>query len=248
MSGVSHSELLRSVDWRYLVLLDACRFDVFSEVYQDVGLRGALQEANSEALDTPLWYRKHWSGDHLGVSLIGAHPYPWRSEVDVAKNFGAAFAVFSDRGNLGWGGVVHPQRLCNFASRIMTERVSQQWIIHFEQPHLPYVDTLGMAFLENEIGVGLAGEDWIKYNPKLYDAVEQWGRQHGWDVLKACYESSLRETLSIVGLWCSRLRGGQVVITSDHGEHLGEGNIYGHPHGAGPGILTRVPWLEVASA
>lgn len=245
MSVASHSKLLSLVDWKYLVLLDACRFDVFSQVYQDVGLRGDLQEANSEALDTLLWYKKHWSGDHLDVSLIGAHPYPWRPEVDVAKNFGAAFAVFSDRSNLGWGGVVHPQRLCNFASRIVRQRSAHRWIIHFEQPHLPFVDALGMAFLESEIGVGLVGKDWVKYNPTLYDAVEAWGRQHGWEVLQMLYESSLRATLGVIGRWVKRLRGGQVVITADHGEHLGEGNIYGHPWGAGPGILTRVPWLEV---
>jgi hypothetical protein len=248
MSVESHSELLQSVDWRYLVILDACRFDVFKDIYKSVGLRGILREANSEALDTPLWYKKHWSGEHLDVSLIGAHPYPWRPEVDVAKNFGAAFAVFSDVSNLGWGGVVHPQRMCNFASRILAQRLSAQWVIHFEQPHLPYIDTMGRAFLQGEIGVGLSGEDWIKYNPKLYEAVQAWGRQYGWEVLEACYESSLRETLSVVGLWCTRLRGGKVVITSDHGEHLGEGGTYGHPRGAGPAILTRVPWLEVASA
>lgn len=248
MSVASHSELLSSVNWKYLVLLDACRFDVFWHCFRSVGLEGSLQECNSEALDTPLWYRKHWAGDHLDVALIGAHPYPWRPEVNVAKNFGSAFAVFSDTGNLGWGGVVHPARLCNFASRIISQRSSDRWLIHFEQPHLPYIDRMGMAFLESEIGVGLGGDDWIKYNPKLYDAVEAWGRQHGWEVLRELYKASLRATLEVVAAWLSRLGDGLVVITADHGEHLGEGGIYGHPWGAGPGILTRVPWFEVKRA
>lgn len=248
MSVARHSELLSGVDWKYLVVLDACRFDVFEDVIRFVDVSGVLTECNSEALDTPMWYRKHWAGDYPDVALIGAHPYPWRPEVDVARYFGAAFAVWSDPANLGWGGVVHPGRLCIFASRIMSERSSEQWIIHFEQPHLPFVDVMGMAFLENEIEVGLGGDDWIKYNPMLYDAVEAWGRSNGWEVLKSLYVGSLRVTLGVVVSWCTGLKGGQVVITADHGEHLGEGGIYGHPWAAGPGILTRVPWFEVDSA
>lgn len=248
MSVVRHSELLLGVDWKYLIILDACRFDVFDRVIDSVGLQGSLIECNSEALDTPAWYRKHWSVHHPGVGLIGAHPYPWRPEVDVARNFGQEYPVWWDSKNLGWGGVVHPDRTCVVASEIMAGRLSTQWIIHFEQPHLPFVDVVGMAFLENEIGVGLGGDDWIKYNPKLYGAVQAWGRQHGWKVLRELYESSLRATLQVVGPWCAGLKGGKVVITADHGECLGEGGIYGHPWAAGLGILGRVPWFEVERA
>ena len=245
MSVVSHSELLPGVDWKYLVLLDACRFDVFERIVDSVGLRGSLRECNSEALDTPMWYRKHWLVYHPSVALLGAHPYPWRPELNVARKFGQEFPAWEYSPNLGWGGVVHPGRLCAFASLVMSERSSEQWIIHFEQPHLPFIDVRGMAFLQNEIGVGLGGDDWIKYNPKLYSAVQAWGRKHGWEVLQGLYESSLRVTLDVVAPWCGGLKGGKVVITADHGEHLGEGGIYGHPWAAGPEILTRVPWFEV---
>jgi hypothetical protein len=38
---------------------------------------------------------------------------------------------------------------------------------------------------------------------------------------------------------------GKVVITSDHGELLGEYGVYGHTPNSNLKILRQVPWLEV---
>lgn len=238
-------QLLGDVAWRYLIVLDACRADVFAEVVQDVGLQGRLIACDSQALDTLMWYARHWTGRYPDVALVGAHPYPWDPRLDVAKNFGVARPVFREEGALGWGGVVHPARMMQVVAWEVAAWPGMSFLLHFEQPHLPYIDPEGMTFLAGVLGIPAGGDEWMAYSKSMYDQVQAWARVHGWEGPRAYYAASLRVTLEAIrdGLGC--LSNGKVVITADHGECLGEGRVYGHPRGGVRDILTRVPWFEV---
>jgi len=61
--------------------------------------------------------------------------------------------------------------------------------------------------------------------------------------LQAAYRENLIAALQQVAVLVENVSG-RVVVTSDHGELLGERICYGHPRGKDP-ILTTIPWLVI---
>ena len=46
-------------DWKYLVILDAARYDYFKEIYKEIlGDVGCLKKAESSSLDTVRWQKE----------------------------------------------------------------------------------------------------------------------------------------------------------------------------------------------
>ena len=69
-------------------------------------------------------------------------------------------------------------------------------------------------------------------------------RKYGNRGLRKAYLSNLRGVLEeVTGLL--RCLSGRVVITADHGEHLGESMCYTHTGGSESPYLRDVPWLEI---
>jgi glucan phosphoethanolaminetransferase (alkaline phosphatase superfamily) len=69
-------------------------------------------------------------------------------------------------------------------------------------------------------------------------------RSSGGEALPSAYEDNLIAVLQQVAVLLSSLSG-RIVITSDHGELLGEDRCYGHPRGRKNPLLTTVPWLVI---
>jgi hypothetical protein len=241
----SQREMMVASGWRFLLLLDACRYDVFKEV---VGTRfpmGDLRPVRSGAMDTLQWYKRHWRWAAPDTCLISAHPYPWSKRLNVAENFELAFPVWEKEENIGRGGVVHPDTLMAEATLIIKAEEFRRYVIHFVQPHLPYVHPAGLDFLEREVGVKMTGDRWLTSSKNVYDAVATWGRKHGWEKPRAHYKASLAYTLRAIKGRLGDLGPGVKVITADHGELLGEGGQYHHPQGGDVEIQQTVPWFEV---
>jgi hypothetical protein len=74
-------------------------------------------------------------------------------------------------------------------------------------------------------------------------------RIYGREGLRMAYQENLRIVLQYVSELCGYLAGKtsakKIVITSDHGERLGEGGQYSHKAGSNDPLLREVPWLEV---
>jgi hypothetical protein len=111
-------------------------------------------------------------------------------------------------------------------------------IIHFIQPHSPYI---GFDFNYNreesrlEMGVDNSPED----EEKSLDKAEK-GKIKRSEIMEA-----YRQNLSIVYEYVEKLNkqlDGKTVVTADHGELLGEKGLYGHPGGKDAKVLREVPW------
>ncbi|MHC4721562.1 MAG: hypothetical protein ACYS6I_02515 [Planctomycetota bacterium] len=72
-------------------------------------------------------------------------------------------------------------------------------------------------------------------------------RKYGRKMLPKAYEATLGRTLVQVAVLLKHLSG-KIVITSDHGELLGEGRRYAHPYGSLDPTLIEVPWLTIEKA
>ncbi len=74
--------------------------------------------------------------------------------------------------------------------------------------------------------------------------IKLFGERYGDDKLRAEYEKNLRETLNEISILVEKIDG-NIVVTSDHGEFLGEEGFYGHHFRCDDPILKMVPWLEI---
>ena len=69
---------------------------------------------------------------------------------------------------------------------------------------------------------------------------------HGIDGLRKAYAENLKIVLGHVALLVSKLSG-NIIITSDHGEFLGEKRRVGHPCGNYDPIVRSITWFKITS-
>lgn len=240
---IRQKDLIHKTDWELLIILDACRFDYFKENYQDY-INGKLTKAHSEGIDTFEFLRKcfpdyydltYVSGATPVNSVIKPNPHGmghlYRGY--VPRNH---FERIIDVWNFGWSdslGTVPPHRVTTAA----INNISEKMIVHYFQPHAPFIsEPKLLGFTGNKVGKmrGIPPDSPIWENAK--ENVE---------LLKKAYEGNLRlvllETkrlLEVIGDFFNK-----IVITSDHGEGLGEDGVFGH--NKNHRILRVIPWLEV---
>ena len=139
-------------EWDWLVVLDACRYDAFEEIYEEY-LDGELQKRRSPASSTPEWAAKTFTGDHdiayfsgnpfinsLGIPLSelkwGAScDYDWTATDHIAEVFDLWQESWDDDlGTIPPGNVNEAVR----ANPAATER-RDRTVVHYMQPHAPYL-------------------------------------------------------------------------------------------------------------
>jgi hypothetical protein len=74
--------------------------------------------------------------------------------------------------------------------------------------------------------------------------MEAIARRYGEDVLRHAYGENLKIVLKYASKLLQNLSG-KIVITSDHGELLGEEGYYGHMMWSNHFLLREVPWLDL---
>ena len=225
--------LIRESDWEVIVLLDACRWDVFEQVNY---LPGNLQKVNSGAFNTSTWYKNHWNKDTAkNTVLISAQPMAFW--IKAHKVFDNAILVKAD--DSSW---MHPRLTIDKALEM--DGINQRLLVHLIPPHLPYQGQKGKKFLDR-IGASKEGEElWdVKFGENnIQKRVENYGRKHDWDELKEYYKENIEFALPEVETYI-RHTTRKVIVTSDHGDLIGEDNLYGHSQYRP--LLTEVPWLEI---
>lgn len=206
-------------EWQTLILLDACRYDYFKDVNH---LEGSLTKVNTGVKSTPEWYEKNFEEEHRNTVLISSNPMPWN--VDSIENIGYVKKRW-DRGS-------DPGYVLKFIPFLPP---LDQTIIHLTTPHLPFIGEDGKEFLEDISRVDR--------EPDVYGDVTNYGRENGWDELIEYYKENIIVALDAIEKYMSLLDG-KIVITSDHGECIGEEDKYDHNEGPDD-ILQHVPWFEV---
>jgi len=266
--------------WDYLIILDACRYDYFQKVFGNY-LRGTLRKARSPASATSEWLKKTFTRRYDDVVYVSANPYINSRGVDVvgfdARDY---FHKIVDVWDFGWNeavGTVPPEEVNAAAITATLTHPNKRLIIHYLQPHAPYISLANHApesvlspdklrsgvfllrnpvirhfwkilsgesrFLEDALVNKVVWKISRLFGPlpslPMNDALRLVGRK---GLLRA-YEANVRIVLTHVAKLVDRLQG-KIVVTSDHGELLGEKNEYYHrpQHYISP--LIDVPYLE----
>jgi hypothetical protein len=236
-------------DWDNLVLLDACRYDVFSE---ENYIDGSLQSVVSKGPHSWRFIQGNFAGRSLHDTVyITANPHAERLSEDV---FYTVETVLDQ-----WDaelGTVLPEDVVDAAKDAHEQYPNKRLIIHFMQPHRPH---LGQTAETVRDQIGLQGFD--KYHVDKQRETDRSGKNI-WDAVRDGHVDKkklwqmYRETLAIVLQQTEVLLNyidGRTVISADHGELLGNrASIslepkYGHPEIYTPALCV-VPWLEIEAS
>ncbi|MCD6457850.1 MAG: hypothetical protein J7K82_03285 [Thermoproteales archaeon] len=213
------------LEWDNLIILDACRYDVFEKYVSSLGVEGELRKAISRGSSTTEFLKENFSGRKFKDTIyVTANPY-------VSKMLRGVFYKIVHVWRDYWDeklGTVHPEAVTKVALETKSLYPDKRLIVHYMQPHTPFI-----------------GEYKVK------GSFVEVALKHGKEAAMRAYESNLRLVLPYIKMLLDKLDG-ITVVTSDHGEANGERAlkifpIYGHPTGVRIPVLVEVPWFVVKS-
>jgi hypothetical protein len=228
-----------SADWDNLIILDACRFDVFEQVASD--LPGTLEKAESKASATVQFLRATFSNEELHDSVyVTANPQLYRVEngihdaepIDVS--FHDQIDVWQDHWHDDYRTVM-PGVVTDAALQAAQAYPNKRLLVHYLQPHAPYVGPTG----RNELPTDYL-DFWRSFRQGEFDVSLETARR--------AYRENCELVVPHVGELLSQFDG-RTVVTADHGELLGERDFpipvrrFGHPTYTNLPAVVEVPWL-----
>lgn len=221
-------------DWDTLVVLDACRYDLFA---QHAELPGSIDRHYSCASNTAEWLERSFAGREFPeIVYVTATPKYIRQE--MRECFHDIVSVWQD----DWDEelrTVHPE--------VMTERVlaaherfpNKRILAHYIQPHIPFIGETGRQIPHEVIfAQTIVRQDTDQQN--FWEALEagRIDRDRAW----RAYCENLEIALPHVEDLLASVQG-RTVVTADHGNVFGEHGLYGHPPNRHVKQLITVPWL-----
>jgi hypothetical protein len=217
-------------DWDVLIILDGCRYDLFASVNTMDGELSPIRSVGSK------------TGEFL-QQTFGSGAYPEIVYTSANPNISGLDAKFHDRKRLWeshWDddlSVVPPGATTDAGMNAIEEHPNKRHIIHYMQPHIPFIGERGRELLSQadvaDLDHGVKFWEQARQNSTL--------RQRFWDA----YQENLEITLPHVQRLITETDG-LAVVTSDHGNELGWFGVYGHPGGFYTPGLVIVPWFRTA--
>lgn len=233
-------------DWDNLIVLDAARSDLFEETI-DLDIFDAYSVVTSIGSTSGQWVSRNFSDQTFGDTIcVTANPH---TSTEAPEQFFKLIEVDrqpittpnSDTEILGF----HPESVCDAARTAHQQHPDKRLIVHFMQPHLPFVATPELVYrrYQDELDHGFSGEGPIHIFEALANGhVDRETFWHGYKQnLELGFEHALRLAEDI---------GGKSVFTADHGNMVGERTwpvpirLYGHPRGVRTPEIVNVPWAE----
>lgn len=228
-------------EWDVLVILDACRVDLFAEVAAEYEWLPASETVERTAADSVAGSSKEWMERTFGATdadTLESTAYitgnPFSSQMLDSEDFG----LLDETWRYAWdddAGSIHPEPLIDRTIQVGREENYNRVIVHLMQPHAPFLE-------HPEIHAGFDTDQWG-------DAAETdvWHRIRRGDLeyerVWQAYAGNLCIALESVNTLRQNIDG-QLVLTADHGNALGEYGIWGHPDIPVAGI-REVPWVVV---
>lgn len=253
-------------DWQYLVILDACRYDYFKQIYKKF-LDGKLERRRSPATFTMQWLAKTFTDYYDDVAYIS--PVGWCRNAEMEQK-GYTFDGRKHFKKVYYSSDFEPETITKLAIKKAMIHPNWRFIIHYMCPHAPYhsvkishnghigpehvdkSDTISWKVKMSLVNLlmKIMGNEFVwklkkKAGMSAYTMEAVW-REGGTSAIKKGYVDELLLGLSQVVKLSKRLPPGKLVVTADHGELLGEKGYWGHGIPKPPlPELTDVPWLEV---
>jgi hypothetical protein len=215
--------------WDNLIILDACRYDIFEQL---VPFEGQLESRTSRGSKTWEFIKGNFTGKQKYDTVYLADN-PWYTRLTDKTDAELYHFKLIDQDSFD-GRVAHPATTTDAAIAYNDRFDEKKLIVHYYQPHQPYFDEDGKELhrLESTCPARLHS---MGFNEQeIVDA----------------YKSTLRLAFDEIKRLLSELNG-TTVITADHGELINDRmrplpfHAYGHPEGVYVEELVKVPWFVI---
>ncbi|WP_254524500.1 hypothetical protein [Natrinema caseinilyticum] len=224
-------------EWDLLVVLDACRYDLATEVEDEYDWL-SVESSYSVGGASREWIRKTFGDGYRDE--VARTAYVTGNPFSDNLLSGAEFALLDEVWERDWdyeAGTIRPNTLTDRAIHHHRERDPERMVVHYMQPHHPFVaDPLDGGPSKNNPG---------EPGKNVWQRIREGevGPDAAWDA----YRENLRYVLDDVERLLENVDAPEVVITSDHGNLFGEWFLYGHENGVLAPALRRVPWCRTSA-
>jgi hypothetical protein len=223
-------------DWDNLIVLDACRYDMFED---RANLPGKLESRQSLGPATYRWIRANFSDRELYDTVyITANSWFLKLQDEINAEVHSVINLQGGVSNIEYVSkeleVVTPSTVTKHAKRAANAYPNKRLIIHYLQPHHPFIGPTSNKYFNQE-------------SNSLFDVVANSGPEITRDLVRQAYKETLDEVLNEIRVLLPGLEG-KTVITADHGEMLGDRHTfvpvrdYGHHRGIYNKPTVKVPW------
>lgn len=231
-----------SEDWDNLIILDACRYDYFSQVNT---LDGELQKEISKAKSSWGFIQHNYMNNEFHDTVaVSANPFYTQLSENLFHTIESTLDfVDFDKVNKeiiqmkNWS----PKTVKKQAEKTHKKFPNKRLIVHFMQPHQPFIGERGDEIREQISQESVSQKAESYYVP--WTSVDV-------STIRAAYTENLEIVLEYVAELLDELDG-KTVITSDHGELLGERvfgkRAWGHGYEKEVPQLREVPWFTIDS-
>ena len=231
-------------DWDTLIVLDACRYDMFESVNR---LEGTLSPRISKGSSTVEWLQANFAGRNLRDTVyVTANPQLEQNRDRWDVELHESINVWLDDGWDEATGTVRAETMTDAALDAAEQFPNKRLVVHYMQPHYPFVPAeteFDKDHLRNVDSGGSEPSSENVWNQKFIGALDV-SRDELWSM----YVENLEYVLESVERLLNILSG-KTVVTADHGNYVGERaspipiREYGHPRGLYDPPVVRVPWL-----
>jgi hypothetical protein len=226
-------------DWDLLVILDACRYDLMQEVTDSYDFLDEGECRRSVNSVTRLWMKQNFNHRYLSeiseTCYISGNPF---TETMIDHN---TFHDVVEVWRQAWiePGTVPPHAVTDATIRASRESDCEKIIAHYMQPHCPFIPKSEICKTKNldKFGNQPAGDVWDRLQRGEITEEEVWEG----------YRQNLELVLDSLEILLENVDAETVAITSDHGNAMGEWNVYGHVPDNPLESLRKVPWITTSA-
>jgi len=243
-SGYSSGEPLFGLDWDICVIFDACRYDMYHDLANDIEIAGNIEKRLSVGSSTTEWLKQNFSnGTHTDTVYVTGNPQYHMHRDELWPTFHDTLHIWKD----GWDDdlqTVPPSAMNNALLDAADEYPNKRLLAHYVQPHVPFIGDFG----RETFPITISDTDGAEWNAarNFWPSIRRGERDHTCDDLLEAYQENLQLAIESVVPTLKSVEG-KAIITSDHGQLLGERiwpipiKEYAHPAGLYVPELVETP-------